>query len=56
MTVLTLAREWGLNITDARSRLTILEADRRGTLREIFGSAPPPWCRALASWATPRAR
>jgi branched-chain amino acid aminotransferase len=38
-TVLTLAREWGLNITERPIAFDeILEADRKGTLREIFGS------------------
>ncbi len=38
-TVLTMARDWGLNITERPIAFDeILEADRRGTLREIFGS------------------
>ena len=39
MTVLTLAREWGLNIIERPIAFDeIVEADRKGTLREIFGS------------------
>jgi branched-chain amino acid aminotransferase len=39
MTVLQLAREWGLNIVERPIAFDeIVEADRRGTLREIFGS------------------
>ena len=38
-TVLTLAREWGLNINERPIAFDeIVEADRQGTLREIFGS------------------
>lgn len=39
MTVLQLAREWGLNIVERPIAFDeLLEADRKGTLREIFGS------------------
>jgi len=39
MTVLTLAREWGLKISERPIAFDeLVEADRRGTLREIFGS------------------
>ena len=38
-TVLTLAREWGLNVTERPIAFDeIVAADRNGTLREIFGS------------------
>jgi branched-chain amino acid aminotransferase len=38
-TVLTLAREWGLNVKERPIAFDeVLEADRKGTLREIFGS------------------
>jgi branched-chain amino acid aminotransferase len=38
-TVLTLAREWGLNVRERPIAFDeILDADRAGTLREIFGS------------------
>ena len=37
--MLTLAREWGLNITERPIAFDeLLDADRKGTLREIFGS------------------
>ena len=38
-TVLTLAREWGLNISERPIAFDeILDADSNGTLREVFGS------------------
>jgi branched-chain amino acid aminotransferase len=38
-TVLTLAREWGLNITERPIAFDeLLAAEQNGTLREIFGS------------------
>ena len=56
--VLTLAREWGLNITERADRVRRARSRpiARARCARSSARAPPPSSRASASWATPTAR